>query len=200
MAKWSVGALRLSHWAAVDAAWRRSLARGVCGIRELVCFPAILLFSRKTSIRRFTRSRSSYLLSNYLDQYSFAASSIEFAVEDLFPWSEIKFALGDRDDHFTAHDLALEMGVSVIFAGTVVLIGAGRSVRRKFFQPYVVIVVQSRFVVVDEYRSGDVHGVHQTKALDHTASLNQFLDFRCDVDEPAPIRYFEPKMFCERFQ
>jgi hypothetical protein len=30
--------------------------------------------------------------------------------------------------------------------------------------------------------------------------VNEFLDFRCDVDEPASIRHFEPKMFSERFQ
>jgi hypothetical protein len=41
----------------------------------------------------------------------------------LFPWPEIKFALGNRDDHFPTHDLALEMGVSVVFAGSVVSIG-----------------------------------------------------------------------------
>ena len=60
--------------------------------------------------------------------------------------------------------------------------------------------MQSDFVVVDEYRSGDMHGVHQTKTFSHTAPLNQFINFWCDVDEPASIRHFEPKMFCERFQ
>jgi len=30
--------------------------------------------------------------------------------------------------------------------------------------------------------------------------VDQFLDLRCDVDEPASIRYLEPKMFSERFQ
>jgi hypothetical protein len=29
--------------------------------------------------------------------------------------------------------------------------------------------------------------------------VNEFLDLRCDVDEPASIRHFEPKMFSERF-
>jgi hypothetical protein len=29
--------------------------------------------------------------------------------------------------------------------------------------------------------------------------VNEFFDFRRDVDEPAPIRYLEPKMFSERF-
>ena len=31
------------------------------------------------------------------------------------------------------------------------------------------------------------------------ASVNEFLNLRGDVDEPASIRYFEPKMFSERF-
>ena len=57
-----------------------------------------------------------------------------------------------------------------------------------------------RFVIVDEHRGGDMHRVHQTKTFSHTASLNQFLNFRCDIDEPAAIRHFEPKMFRERFQ
>src|SRR4029077_18437061 len=47
MAESSAFASRLSDWAAVDAAWRRSLARGVCGITELVCLAAIVLFCAK---------------------------------------------------------------------------------------------------------------------------------------------------------
>jgi hypothetical protein len=60
--------------------------------------------------------------------------------------------------------------------------------------------MQTRFIVVDEYRSGDVHGVYQTKTFSHAAPLNGFLKFRCDVDEAAPIGHFEPNMFRERFQ
>src|SRR5581483_3095848 len=56
------------------------------------------------------------------------------------------------------------------------------------------------FVVVDEYRSGDVHGVHQTKTFHDAAAVNEFLDFWRDVDEPASVWYFKPKMFGERFQ
>jgi hypothetical protein len=61
-------------------------------------------------------------------------------------------------------------------------------------------MMQAGLIVVDEYRSGDVHRVHQTKPFGHTASVNKLFDFRRDVDEPASIRHFEPKMFCERFQ
>ena len=59
--------------------------------------------------------------------------------------------------------------------------------------------MEPRFVVVDEDRSRDVHGVNETKALDYAAPMNEFLDLRRDIDEPASIRYFKPKMFSERF-
>jgi len=73
-------------------------------------------------------------------------------------------------------------------------------VRREFFQPHFVIVMEPRLIVVNEHRGSDMHGVDQTKAFGHAALVNQFLDLRCDVDEPASIRYLEPKMFSERFQ
>ena len=54
-------------------------------------------------------------------------------------------------------------------------------------------------VIIDEHRGGDMHGVDQTKPLNYAAAMNEFLDLRCDVDEPASIRHFEPEMFSERF-
>ena len=47
MAESSAVASHVSDWAAVDAACRRSLARGVCAIIELVCLAAIVLFCAK---------------------------------------------------------------------------------------------------------------------------------------------------------
>ena len=69
-------------------------------------------------------------LSDYLDQHSLFSSAVEFAVENLFPRAEVQFAFGDCNEDFPAHDLTLEMGVSVVFAGPVVSIGGGRRVRR----------------------------------------------------------------------
>lgn len=60
--------------------------------------------------------------------------------------------------------------------------------------------MEPRLVIVDEHRGGDVHGVDQTKPLNYAAAVNEILDLRCDVDEPASFRHFEPKMFGERFQ
>jgi hypothetical protein len=42
--------------------------------------------------------------------------------------------------------------------------------------------MEARFIVVDEYRGGDMHGVDETKTFRHAASLNQFLNLRRDVD------------------
>ena len=143
---------------------------------------------------------SNRLVSNYFDEHSLAPSAIEFAVENLFPRPEVHFAFGDRDDDFAAHDLTLEVGVSIVFASAIVAISNGRLMRRKFFQPDLVIGMESRFIILNNQRGGDVHGVDETKAFGYSALVNEFFDFRRDVDEPAPIRYLEPKMFSERFQ
>ena len=71
--------------------------------------------------------------------------------------------------------------------------------RSQFLQPHLVVVMKSWFIVINEHGGSDVHGVDQTKAFGHAALVNEFLDFRCDVDEPASVRHFEPKMFSDRF-
>ena len=96
-------------------------------------------------------------------------------------------------------ELLDEMGVGVIFAGAIMPISGGRCVRREFFQPDLVIVMESGFIVINKHRGGDVHGVDETKALGHFALVNKFLDLRRDVDEAAPARHLKPKMFSERF-
>src|SRR5450432_1527089 len=139
------------------------------------------------------------LLADNLYHRAFSAAAVEFAVEDLFPRAEIEFAFGDGDDHFAAHDLALEVGIGVVFAGAIVPVGAGRRVRRQLFQPDLVVVMEPALVVVDEHGRGDVHGVNQTKAFAHAALTNEFLNLRRDVDEPAPAGNFKPEIFGERF-
>jgi hypothetical protein len=62
------------------------------------------------SVKRLMR-----LVSNYFHQHPFSSSPVEFPVENLFPWSKIKLAFGNRDDDFPAYDLPLEMGVGVVF-------------------------------------------------------------------------------------
>ncbi len=59
--------------------------------------------------RRRTRTIGSLtlvpaLLTNNLHQYPFLSFSVEFAIKNLFPRTEIEFAFGDGDHHFAAHD------------------------------------------------------------------------------------------------
>ena len=56
-----------------------------------------------------------------------------------------------------------------------------RTGRRELFQPALIVLVQARLVVVDEYRGGDVHGVYQTQPFLDTAVANAFLDLAGDI-------------------
>jgi hypothetical protein len=89
-----------------------------------------------------------------LHHHPLAAAAVEFAVEDLFPGAEVEMAFGYGDDYFAAHDLALEVGVGVVLAGAVVLVVLYGVVRREFFEPYLVIVMETALVVVDEDGGG----------------------------------------------
>ena len=128
-------------------------------------------------------------------EHALFSSSIEFPVKDLFPWSEIELAGRDCDHDFTAHDGALQMGVRIVFPGAVVFIGAVRFLRRKPLEPAFIVGVQSGFIVVDKYRRGDVHCVHQAKAFSNAAFAHEVFDRGSDVDETDPSRDFKPKMF-----
>ena len=136
---------------------------------------------------------------DYFDEGAFASSSVKFAVEDLFPGAEIEFAFGDGDDDFAAHDLAFEMGVGIVFAGAVVMVLRGWLVRREFFQPDFVVVMEAGLVVVYENRCGDVHGVDQAQPLLHPALAHQPGDRPGDVHKSAPARHFKPQLFGKRF-
>ena len=136
-------------------------------------------------------------LSDYLDQYPLFSSAVEFAVENLFPRSEIQFAFGDCNHDFPAHDLTFEVGVSVIFAGPVVSIGGGGRVRREFFEPIIVILNQPALRIVDVNAGGDVHGVDQAQPVLHTGLGHQRLDLVRDVQVVAPVRRVEPKLLAE---
>ena len=136
---------------------------------------------------------------NNLHQDAFAPASIEFAVKNLFPRPEVQFAFRDRGDDFATHDLTLQVGVSVVLASAIVAISGRRLVRCEFFQPDLVIVMESGFIVINKHGGGDVHGVDETKAVGHAAPVNELLDLRRDVEEAAPAGHLKPKMFSERF-
>src|SRR5579864_977169 len=119
-----------------------------------------------------------------LDQHPLVAAAVELAVEDLLPRSEVESPAGDRHHHLAPHDLALVVSVGIVLAGAVVAVALGAGIEgRELLEPALVVLLQSRFVVVDEDAGGDVHGVDQAEALGDAALRDRLLDLGGDVDE-----------------
>lgn len=111
----------------------------------------------------------------------------------MFPRAEVELAFGDSNHHFPAHDLALQVGVGIVFSGAIVLILRHRLVWRQCFQPLLIILMQAGFVIVDEYGGGDVHRVDQHQPLGHAAFFQAPLDVRRNIDEGPAGGDLEPK-------
>ena len=71
--------------------------------------------------------------------------------------------------------------------------------RREFFQPYVVVVVQAALVVVDEDGRGDVHRVHQHQPFVDAGLAEAFIDLGRDVDERTAAFDLEPEFLAVTF-
>ena len=139
------------------------------------------------------------LLSDDFDEHPFPSVSVEFAVEDLFPGAEMQFAFRYGDDCLASHDLAFVVGIAVVFAGTVMLITADWFMRGKFFEPALVVLVQSRLVVVDENRCSDMHGIDEAESLLYAAFPERILDVTGDVHKAHPRRDVHPEFPVVRF-
>ncbi len=83
--------------------------------------------------------------------------------------------------------------------GVVVAVLLNRRMWSESFKEFLEILVQAFFVVVDEHRRRDVHGVHQTQPFLDAALVQTFLDLRRDVYEFAPCLDVEPEFFAEGF-
>jgi hypothetical protein len=139
------------------------------------------------------------LFPNDFHEHAFAAVAVEFSVEDLFPGAEIELAFGDGDDDFAAEDLAFEMGVGVVFASVIVAVLIDWRVRREFLEPDFPIVHEAGFVVVDENRRANVHGVHEHEPFLHAAFADERGDVWRDVHE-TPARWdLHPEIVSQRF-
>ena len=84
------------------------------------------------SKKRLNRVRDldSLLITDDFDQNALPATAVELPVKDLFPRAKIQPAIGDGRHHLAAHDLPLEVGITVVFAGAVMAITADWFVRR----------------------------------------------------------------------
>ena len=60
-------------------------------------------------------------------------------------------AVGDGHHDFASHDLAFHVGVGIVFAHIVPIL-RNRGVGSNLFQPDFIVMMQARFIVVDEYK------------------------------------------------
>jgi hypothetical protein len=93
--------------------------------------------------------------------------SVEFAVENLFPWAKVEFAAGYGNNDFPPHYLPFQVGVGVYFAG-VVAVGGNRLMGREFLKPDVKIVVKAGLIVIYKDTGCDVHCVCQAQSFLNT--------------------------------
>ncbi len=127
------------------------------------------------------------LFADDLDQHALPAVAVELGVVNLLPGAEVELAAGDRDHHLAAHDLALEVGIAVVFAGLVVAVARDGFVRSQALEPGIVVGDEPRLGVVDVDARGDVHGVDQAQPLADAALAQGGLDLGGDVEVVAAM-------------
>ncbi len=64
--------------------------------------------------------------------------------------------------------LFLQCAIGVVFAGIVVAILADRLVRCQLLQPSIIVLAQAGFIVVDEHRCRDAHGIYRSFTITTT--------------------------------
>ena len=86
-----------------------------------------------------------------------------------------------------------QVGVSVVFAGLVVLVVFAEG--SEFLQPLVDVLEQSAFVVVDVDSGGDVHGGDQDHPVFDAGLFEGVLDLRGQVDVGSPAFGVQSQVF-----
>ena len=107
------------------------------GIGEATLLPMYCL--RKDCLT----SKQGVLFADDLYEHALFASAIELAVKDLFPGAKIKRSLGDGADYLTSHDLAFQVGVAIILAGTIMSVVVDWFMGGKLLKPILVVLVES---------------------------------------------------------
>jgi len=122
----------------------------------------------------------SQLFSHYLNDDALVPLPIEFGIENLLPGSEVQFPVRDRHDHLVVNDQRLEVRVSIVFAGLVMLVVLSEGSER--LQPLVDIFHEAALVVVDVNPSRDMHGRDQDHPIFDSRLLERALNLRSQVN------------------
>ena len=135
------------------------------------------------------------LFSDDLYENPFFPPPVKLSIENLLPRPKIELSSSNSDHDFPAHDLSLHMGIRVVFSGVVMAVGRYRLVWSKLFQPRLIVSVQPGFVIVDEDRRRDVHGVDKKQAFLNSTLPQALHNLRCDVQQGTTRGNLKPKLF-----
>ena len=122
------------------------------------------------------------LFADDLDEHSLLPLPVEFAVEDLFPRSEVQLAVRDCHDHLASHDLTLDVRVRVILTGVVVAILVNWFMRYKPFEKIIEVLQESPLIIVDVHTRTDVHRIDEAEPVFDAALLQSRIYLGRNVD------------------
>jgi hypothetical protein len=134
------------------------------------------------------------LFTDYFHQDPFFSSAVKFSVKNPLPGAEIQFSLCDSDYAFPAHDLPLHVGIGIVFTHIVLVLGY-RFMGGQFFQPLVIVMVQSGLIIVDKNRCGNMHGIHQDQSFRDPAVIDALLNIGRNIYKRPSGRYLKPQFF-----
>jgi hypothetical protein len=133
---------------------------------------------------------------NDLDQHLLCPLSIELAIEDLLPRPKVELGLRNCHNDLTPHDLPLQVCISIVLSGSVVMVHVGVWVKRcQLLKPNAEVVMQATLIVIDENRRSDVHRIAKNQSLLNAALANRLFDLRGDVDEAHCRRHIHGQVF-----
>jgi hypothetical protein len=86
------------------------------------------------------------------------------------------------------------MGIRVVLTHVMPVLGHG-FMGSQFLQPDLIVVMQAGFIVINENRGRDVHGIDEDKAFLDVALPQAFINLGRNIDESPPCRDVEPQFF-----
>jgi hypothetical protein len=138
------------------------------------------------------------LFTNNLNKSALTSPSVKLAVKDSFPGTKIKLSVCYCDYYLSAHNLPFHVGVGVVLTHVVAILGDGL-MRSQPFQPDLVVMMQTCFIVVDKHGGSDVHGIAEHKTFSDPTFSQALFNLGSDVDQGSPRRYLKPEFFAITF-
>ena len=96
------------------------------------------------------------LFANDLDQSPLLSLPIQLIVKDLLPRVEVQLTIRNGTYNLSSHDGPLLVCISIIFI-PIMLVLAIRFLRSKLFKSDLIVLIETTFIVVDEYTGCYAH-------------------------------------------